>query len=423
MLGNFRSIGISYKEANLDIRSLLSLDTDQSTHLLHSLKENLGIQEAIVISTCNRTEVFYSHEQNLSQDIFNALFISKASLVSPDLLKDFVILDGREAVKRLFDIAIGIESQVLGDLQIINQVKKSYQQSADLELAGPFLHRLMHSIFFTNKKVVQETAFRDGAASVPYASYELIEELSTALIEPRILILGLGEMGKDVSLHLKDHEVKHVTLMNRTFAKTEALAKELSYEAKPIEDLHQELAHADIVLSSVAVNEPIITKEVIEQLPPFALKYFIDLSVPASINKAVESVSGVLLHTIDDIQNKTSDALLKREQAIPQVKAIIEESILEFVKWSQELNVSPTINKLKEALEQIRKEEISKYFNKMNEGEAEMVEMVTKSMVQKIIKLPVLELKAACKRGEADTLIDVLSGIFNLEETEAKVAK
>jgi len=417
MLSNFRSLGISYKEANLETRSTISLDASQSSNLLQYLKEAFSIQEAIVISTCNRTEVFYTHEEDLSEAIFTSLYTNKGELAPTSLLSQFILLKGEKAVKRLFDIAIGVESQVLGDLQIINQVKKSYQQSADLELAGPFLHRLMHSIFFTNKKVVQETAFRDGAASVSYASYELIQELSSSLVEPRILILGLGEMGRDVSLHLKDHDFEHVRLMNRTFAKTEELANELSFEAAKIEDLDNELAKADIILSSVAVASPIITKASIDKLASFALKYFIDLSVPASISKEIENVSGVLLHTIDDIQNKTTQALLKREQAIPQVKAIIEESLIEFMKWSQELNVSPTINKLKEALEQIRKEEVGKYFNKMNQGQVEMVEMVTKSMVQKIIKLPVLELKAACKRGEAENLIDVLSGIFNLEES------
>ena len=156
----------------------------------------------------------------------------------------------------------------------------------------------------------------------------------------------------------------------------------------------------------------------VESLNPFGVKYMLDISVPPSIENKVESIAGILLYTIDDIHNKTSDALLKRERSIPQVKSIILESMLDFSKWSQELNVSPTINKLKEALEQIRKEEISKYFNKMDQGQAEIVDMVTKSMVQKIIRLPVLELKAACKRGEAETLIDVLSGIFNLEEKE-----
>ena len=297
-------------------------------------------------------------------------------------------------------------------------MKKAYQQSTDLNLVGPFLHRLMHSIFFTNKKVVQETSFRDGAASVSYASYELIEELSASLVDSRILVLGLGEMGRDISLHLKDHGFENVTLMNRTFSKAKELSEELSFKVERLEELPSILNEVDIVVSSVTTQEPIITKKMIAASKPFALKYMLDISVPASIDKDVETVSGVLLHSIDDIQSKTNDTLLKRELAIPNVRSIIKESLLEFKKWSQELNVSPTINKLKEALEQIRKEEISKYFNKMDQNQVDMVDMVTKSMVQKIIKLPVLELKAACKRGEAETLIDVLSGIFNLEEQE-----
>jgi len=415
MVNKFKSIGVSYKELNLELRSMVSMNEEQCQSLLLHLKEEYAINELLVVSTCNRTEIFYCSEKDLSKEIFQSILTSKGLISKQDLFPLFVFLEAKKSIERLFSIAIGLESQVLGDLQIINQVKKAYQLSADNDLAGPFLHRLMHSIFFTNKRVVQETSFRDGAASVPYATYELIQDLSNTFINAKILIIGLGEMGRDIALHLKDHEVERVTLMNRTFSKAESLANELSYTSMPFEDLYQAVSEHDIIVSSVTSDSPIITKEVIERSTTFAFKYLIDISVPASIDAKVEEVSGVLLHTIDDIQNKTSEALLNRKKSIPVVQSHIEDSIEEFLNWSQELNVSPTINKLKEALEQIRKEEVGRYLKQMDASQAEMVDVVTKSMIQKIIKLPVIELKAACKRGEAETLIDALSEVFNLE--------
>lgn len=420
MLDHFRSIGISYKEANLNDRSIISLADAEVESFISYVKDTCGITEIIAISTCNRTEIFYTNPQDLSYDLFKAVFSFRGQLVQEELFNQFIQFTGKEAVKRLFDISIGLESKVLGDLQIINQAKKAYQACADLDMAGPFLHRLMHGIFFTNKRVVQETAFRDGAASVSYATYELIDELSSSIISPKILIVGLGEMGKDIARHLQVHDVENVLLMNRTYATAESLAEELGFEARKIEDLERTIVEADIIVAATGTTEPIIKKDYLSTSEDIVFKYFIDISVPKAIESEISTVDGVELYTVDDIENKTSEALAKRQKAIPQVQNLVEEGVHEFSKWSTELEVSPTIQKLKTALEQIRKEEIAKYLNKMDEGQSEMVDMVTKSMMQKIIKLPVLELKAACKRGEAETLIDVLSGIFNLEEENVK---
>jgi len=152
-------------------------------------------------------------------------------------------------------------------------------------------------------------------------------------------------------------------------------------------------------------------------------KYFLDLSVPRSVDVAVEQIPGVLVYNIDHIRNRADEALTRRLASIPQVEAIVAQSIVEFNDWSKEMMVSPTINKLKNALEQIRKEEMSRYMKNMSPEESEKIDKITRGMMQKIIKLPVLQLKAACKRGEAETLIDVLNDLFNLEQVSTEVAK
>jgi glutamyl-tRNA reductase len=331
-----------------------------------------------------------------------------------------VINQHNEAVNYLFEVAIGIHSLVIGDMQISNQVKQAYQWSADTQMAGPFLHRLLHTIFFTNKKVVQETSFRDGAASVSYAAAELAEDLIAEIVNPKILVLGLGEIGADVCKNLASKNL-NITIANRTLSKAQQIAAEYTNATViAFENVWQAISDADVIISSIAKAEPFITRELVEKLNTLSFKYFIDLSVPRSVESRVEELPGAVVYNIDDIQNKATEALQRRINAIPKVKQIIAGAVAEFHEWTNETAVSPTINKFKNALEQIRQEEMARYMKQMSAEEAEKIDRITKGMMQKIIKLPVLQLKAACKRGEAETLIDVLNDLFNLENKPEK---
>ena len=175
MQRNFKALSLSYKSAPVDIRELVSMDDATTRALLIKLKEFFSVTDTLILSTCNRTEIYYAHELDLSLEIIKLLGVEKGLKDPVSLLEYFHVLhDDKESITHLFRVSMGLEAQVIGDMQISNQVKRAYQASADLEMAGPFLHRLMHTIFFTNKRVVQETAFRDGAASVSYAAVELI---------------------------------------------------------------------------------------------------------------------------------------------------------------------------------------------------------------------------------------------------------
>ena len=290
-------------------------------------------------------------------------------------------------------------------------------------MAGPFLHRLMHTIFYTNKRVVQETAFRDGAASVSYVTVDLVNEMTASVECPNILVLGLGEIGEDVCRNLENIKNKNVLICNRTFETAKALADECGYGTIDYADFNDKALDFDVIISSVAADDPIITKSLFKNNEVLSHKYLFDLSVPRSIEQNVEDIPGVLLYNIDNIQSKASVALEKRLAAIPDVKAIINLAIDDFSEWSKEMEVSPVINKLSNALEEIRQSEVARHIKGLNDKESEMLERVTKSMMQKIIKLPILQLKAACKRGEAESLIDVLNDLFNLEAQPDKVKK
>lgn len=420
MNNHFRSVSVSHKTAPLEVREQISLEERGAKELMSRLKEFFDVSDVLVVSTCNRTEIYYTSPQNFNNEIIKLLLLQKGITTPEPYLHYFEKIDDSEvAVRHLFEVATGLHSQVVGDMQIPNQIKHSYQWSADLSMAGPFLHRLMHTIFFANKKVAQETSFRDGAASVSYATVELVESL---MVNPKILIVGLGEMGTDITKNFKQKNNLDVTLINRTFSKSEELAEVNGFRAVPMEFLSQEILEADVIISSVSSETPLITKSMFEAFGGLTFKYLIDLSVPRSVEAEVEEIAGIVLYNIDAIHSRTNEALERRIASIPHVQSIIDEAVFEFNDWSKEMMVSPTIQKLKNALEQIRQEEMSRFMKGLSDDEAAKMDRITSSMMQKIIKLPVLQLKAACQRGEAETLIDVLNDLFNLEKQSASVS-
>jgi glutamyl-tRNA reductase len=393
------------------------LDELAIERLLLKLKEFFSVADALVLSTCNRTEVYYSHESDLSIELIKLIGIERGLGNAISYFDYFQVLnEEQKAVTHLFRVSMGLEAQVVGDIQILNQVKRSYQTAADLELAGPFLHRLMHTIFFTNKRVVQETAFRDGAASLSYATIELIESLTQNIFQPRILLIGVGEIGEDVARNMVHLPTAQLKITNRTLAKAEEIGVPLGFEIIPFESCLTAIEEADVVVCSVRMPEPFLTKQLIEGINIPSYKVLIDLSVPRSIETSVEELPGVVLYNVDNIQSKATAALENRLESIPSVEAILEESIEEFGAWQKEMVVSPTIQKLKQALEQIRQEEMSRFLKNADEKEYLLIDKVTKSMMQKILKVPVVQLRAACQRDEAAEMIELITDLFDLEK-------
>lgn len=418
---NFKSVSLSHRNAPVAVRELMALDKNACKRLLQYFKDFTDATDVLVLSTCNRTEVYFSSATLSCNEVIKLIGIEKGLESIGHLSSYFTLFEQSEAaVKQLFDVGTGLDSQVVGDMQITNQVKEAYQWTVDADLAGPFLHRLLHTIFFTNKRVVQETAFRDGAASVSYATVELVQSLITDIPNPKILILGVGEIGRDVCKNFSKLDGREICIVNRTPSKAEALARECGFKTTPFEKVYEAIKEADVIISSISMSVPFITRQIVLEADILTHKYFIDLSVPRSIAADIEEIPGALLYNIDHIQNKATAALERRKAAIPQVQSIIAEALRDFNKWSEETVVSPTIHKLKSALEEIRQEEITRFLKELNPGESEKVEKITKSMMQKIIKLPVLQLKAACKRGEAENMIELINDLFNLEKQSQK---
>jgi glutamyl-tRNA reductase len=413
---SFKAISLSYKSSPIHIRESVALNEIECRRLLTLIKNYIPGNDVLVLSTCNRTEVYYQAEQDFSSQIISLIALEKGIVDASTIFSHFLVINSTaEAIRHLFHVSLGLESQVVGDLQISSQVKRAYQYSADEGMAGPFLHRLMHTIFFTNKKVVQETCFRDGAASVSYATVELVKEITSGTPNPVVLLLGLGEIGTDVCKNLCKAGFGRIQIANRTLEKATALATECGVEVVEWQHVAEQIQQSDVVISAVPGLQPLLTKSYLQTIHITEYKGLIDLSMPRSIEETVEEIPGVLLYNIDNIRNKATEALEKRKAAIPHVKELISEAILEFNDWSKEMMISPVIHQFKETLDQIRQQEINRFAKNFTEEESKKVDIITKNIIQKILKLPVLELKAACKRGEAEQMSDLLKALFDLE--------
>lgn len=410
----FKVVSLSYRIAPLHVRGLFTLNDTEAKQLMLRIKEYFLVSEVLVLSTCNRTEIYYSSLEDLNEGIIKLLLIEKQINHTEKYLSYFKQLVCEEdTVRHLFEVSLGLHSQVIGDMQIINQVKQAYQCSIDLDLAGPFLHRLLHTIFFASKRVVQQTAFRDGACSASYATVELLKSL---VQNPKILVVGLGEIGTDVVKNLPPGA--QVTLVNRTKSKAEELGSKYGHRTADFDDVESEIAVADTIISSIVMDKPFFTKDMLVRSGSYTFKYLIDLSVPISVSPDVEDIPGVLIYNIDGIRARTDESLAQRMQAIPMVNHIISEAISDFDDWSKRMVMQPVVQQLKQALEQIRSQEIARATKGLSPQELENVERITSSIIQKIIKQPVLQLKQACKQGEPEILVEALQDLFNLDKKD-----
>jgi glutamyl-tRNA reductase len=409
---SFRSLSLTYRTAPISVREKTAFVDSEARGFLMKLKDVFGVEEALLLSTCNRTELYYTSKEDISDQLIG-LIASEKGQSSATLRHNFKTKSERDAIEHLFRVALGLDSQVVGDIQISNQVKRAYQASADLQMAGPFLHRLMHTIFFANKRVVQETCLQDGNASVASVAVDLINAFSMNVSNPRVLLIGLGEIGQNVLENLSNMEGVRLTVVNRTKEKAIRLVSNPSIIVGDYDNLDKIIEESDVVISAVSVTKPIIGHGLFDEKHNH--KLLIDLSLPRSIEPEIDQLPGVSLYNIDQLIEKTQKAKDRRIKAIPDAEKIIQDAIIGFDAWRGEMEVSPTIQKLKESLDSIRKEELSKYAGKISDKEEELLSIATKNMIQKMIKLPVIQLKAACKRGEAETLVEVLNDLFNLE--------
>jgi len=374
----FYSVGLSYKKADAEVRGQFSLDAIAKTRLLEQAK-NEGIESLIVTSTCNRTEIygFAEHPFQLIK------LICDNSNGSVDAFQKVgFVYKNQEAINHMFRVGTGLDSQILGDFEIISQIKTSFTHSKSLGLANAFLERLVNAVIQASKKIKNETEISSGATSVSFASVQYILKNVEDIGNKNILLFGTGKIGRNTCENLVKHtKNEHITLINRTKDKAEKLAGKLNLIVKDYSELHLELQKADVVVVATGAQNPTVDKAILNLKKPLLI---LDLSIPKNVNENVEELEGVTLIHMDYLSQLTDETLENRKLHIPAAEAIIEEVKEEFITWTKGRKFAPTINALKEKLNAIKNSELDFQSRKIADFNEEQAEIISNRIIQKI---------------------------------------
>ena len=378
MSNSFYSIGISHWNCPLEIREQFSIDKQQSIDFISDLKALGG--SAFTISTCNRTQVF-ANNTNIHQ--LKDKFIKYSGNQNDNFEKYGFILQGDEAIQNLFEVSTGIDSQILGDLQIFSQVKEGVEIAKKNNCINSHMDRLLQFVFQANKEVQSFTTISKGAASVAHAAVLKIRQKTEHLRkDKKILVFGTGEIGQRTLENLNSQTKAQITIINRTLEKAQEIAKTQKVNYAPIESLIQEIAKADVLVVATSSKEYTINEEHIASLN--SEKLFIDLSVPRNIDPKLASNQYIELVDMDQLNAEADKTLDKRKKDIPKAKTIINLHKLEFEDWSKLHTLGPTIKNLKITFEEMKNSEIEKYKGQYQHDELERIKPLIDSIVKKI---------------------------------------
>ena len=375
---SFYVIGISYKKADAKLRGLFNLSPTKKANLLNQAK-SLGIEGLLTTSTCNRTEV-YGHVNEPS--ILMNLLCENTDGDKESLDKVAYILKDQEAISHMFNVGAGLDSQILGDFEIISQLKLSAKISKKYNLLDAFLERLVNSVLQASKRIKNETKLSTGATSVSFASVQYILNSVSKINEKNILLFGTGKIGRNTCENLIKHtKNEHITLINRTLKKAEKLAGKFKVFAKNYSQLQEEIAKADVLIVATGAQNPTIDKELIVSKKDLLI---LDLSIPKNVSENVKKLTNVELIHLDELSSITDKTLKERKNQIPAARRIISEIQDEFETWLENRKFAPTIKALKEKLSIFAKTEINNQRKKDASFNLDQADLISSNIVQKI---------------------------------------
>jgi glutamyl-tRNA reductase len=407
---SFYAVGLSYKKADAAIRGKFSLDAKAKSTLLMQAEAE-GIEALIVTSTCNRTEIygFANHPYELIK-----LLCENSQGSVPEFQEVAYIYKNQEAINHMFRVGTGLDSQILGDFEIISQIKMAFNESKSNGLVNSFLERLVNSVIQASKKIKTETEISSGATSVSFASVQYIIKNVHDIANKNILLFGTGKIGRNTCENLVKH-TKHeqITLINRTKDKAEKLAKKLDLIVKDYADLQLELQKADVVVVATGAQNPTVDKAILNLKKPLLI---LDLSIPKNVHENVQEIDGVTLIHLDHLSQITDETLENRKQHIPAAETIIEEIKEEFMAWTKNRKFAPTIQALKEKLNSIKEGELNVQRKKLSNFDEEQAELISNRIIQKITNHFVNHLKDGDSMDEG---IEWIEKVFQLDQEKS----
>jgi glutamyl-tRNA reductase len=374
----FYSVGLSYKKADAVVRGKFSLDTKAQNNLLLQAKEE-GIQSLIVTSTCNRTEIygFAEHPFQLIK-----LICENSNGTVEEFQKVGFVYKNQEAVNHMFRVGTGLDSQILGDFEIISQLKNSFSESKQYGLINTYLDRLINMVIVASKKIKNDTEISSGATSVSFAAVRYIMKNVAHISEKNILLFGTGKIGRNTCENLVKHtKNEHITLINRTKDKAQKIANKLNVIVKDYAELHLELQKADVVVVATGAQNPTVDNAILNLKKPLLI---LDLSIPKNVHENVCQNEHVTLIHMDHLAEMTDETLEKRKLQIPAAERIIETYKEEFITWTKARKFAPTIHALKEKLNAIKLSEMDYQSKKIADFNEAQAEIISNRIIQKI---------------------------------------
>ncbi len=420
---NILLLGVNHKNTPLEVREKLAL-TSGYEEPLQALGQIDGLQEYYLLSTCNRVEILVSVSGDVDVEKNLAGFLFGDALTPDQYEKHLYCYRNEDAIHHLFMVAASLDSMIVGESQILGQLKEAYRYSSEKKCTGPILNKLLHKSFSVAKRVRSETQIGSSAVSISYAAIELAKKIFGSLESKRVLLIGAGEMAELAAEHLVGNGAKDVVVANRTLENALDLAKRFNGRAVGLDELLEQLEQVDIIVSSTGAPGVILYKEDVKPLMRNRRNkplFFIDIAVPRDLDPSLNDLDNVYLYDIDDLNNVVELNKAERDKEAIKASRIVDEEALKFKDWLAGLAVTPTLVALREKGNLIAKMELARTLPKLNGlslKEQKSVEKMAGAIVSKLLHDPMLFLKSESCKDQSAMKVDVFRSVFDLEKKQ-----
>jgi glutamyl-tRNA reductase len=420
---NLIVVGMNHRTAPVDVRERVAFGDDEVRDVLERTRSEKTLAEALVLSTCNRTEFYGLSSDNGAAEMYIRKLLAERKELDLDRHPGYLYtLTQQESVRHLLRVTAGLDSLVLGESQILGQVRRAHELSLESRACGIVLNRILHSAVSVGRRVRNETSIGAGAVSVASAAAELADKIYEDLSAHSVLLIGVGEMGALTARQMIDRGVTRLTIANRTFSRAEELARRLNGRPMPLDRLDEAIAGADIVISSTGATVPIVTRKTMQTIlarrggKPI---YVIDIAVPRDFEGSISELDGVFLHDIDHLNHLVDRNLVNRRAEIPRAETIVEQELESFLSWRGSLAATPVIKRLRERVEELRAQELARHGKRFCSADRAQVELLTESLVNKILHPLMSHVREWGDGSDLGALrIDTLYEAFDLERPD-----
>ena len=414
------AIGVNHKTACLEVREQVALADTAAEELVSRLLSRPELSEAVAVSTCNRTEIYVTGERLPLRDAVLEELCTSTGVCREDIVDTVYYHEDDQAVSHLFSVAASLDSMVLGEAQILHQLKSAYQLAEGVDGTGAVLNRLFRRSFEVGKRVRTETRIGESSLSIASVSVDLARNVFGDLSSRSVLVIGAGEMAELVLTHLRAHGVSRIRVANRTFERAVELAGRFEGDAVRYESLHDHLVAVDIVITSTAAAQPIITRPDMDRVMKGRRNrpvFLVDIAVPRDVEAAVNDVYNAYLYDIDDLQEVVASNLDERKQEATTAREIVDEEAAGFRTWMRSLDVVPTMVELRKWATELKDQEVEKYLARMPEltpDQREKVAALAHSLVNKLLHPPTVRVKEAAGAEDGYRYAESLRELFAL---------